>query len=448
MFLNTRSLATCILLLCGGISLMAQTPRPAVLVKHFGATTDLSHFCAINAPPVTRIFFIKKDGVLSPGELWFTDGAFTTKALTTTKVNVVAAMAGSKRVYYLTNDRRLFTTEGANAGVELPVTAVGTIDLGWAVETGGKLFFRVVGTERMELWTTDGTAANTRQVKVLMSSGDVDAEGRTPVGGAVALPNGKVYFANRNMAMGTELWVSNGTAAGTAALKDIVAGAGASDPNSLKAVGTRLFFNANNQPWTSDGTSFGTVQLTAVDMSSSTNQADHFVAQDNGFYFAAQRSDISAGWADRGLRFWNGTTYSTVLGQHRTPRDMVVVASDICLLTSAAATGTRTRIIRVVQPNSALHQLAEEEQTASRLMAAGRMLYYLVKSPTSTQHKLMALNPEVQPYPRQVVQPSTAPVTHPIVSKAGLASNMVIVGTTLYFAADYTGNGQALYKVL
>ncbi|MBL7937724.1 MAG: hypothetical protein JNL43_00075 [Flavobacteriales bacterium] len=420
----------------------AQYARTASLVKSFTATTDLSHFSTISSSGTPRLFFIRKDGPLGTGELWWTDGAGTTKQVTLASGSVVAAKGSSKYIYFLTADRKLFRIDDLVKPVELPVSSSGTIDLGWAAEANGKLFFKVAGTSKVELWTTDGTAANTKSVKVLMSGDDFDAQGSPPVGNAVALPNGKVYFCNRNVPMGTEVWVSNGTSVGTAALKDVVVGSGASNPINLQVAGSKLFFTADKRVWTSDGTTAGTIALSATDVSSTTNKADHFVAQDQGIYFAAQWSENGFGWADRNLRFWNGTSYFTPTGKHQAPHDLVSFVSDICFIAGANS----TQILRVVGHNVTPWVLAEEASPATRLMLLGRKLFYLVKSPNGTQYKMMYLDPEVNPRVRLVVQPTTAPVEYAIAPKTGAANNLLIVGSTLYFAANYTGNGTCLYK--
>ncbi|HUG09419.1 MAG TPA: ELWxxDGT repeat protein [Opitutaceae bacterium] len=77
--------------------------------------------------------------------------------------------------------------------------------------------------------------------------------------------NGRLYFAADNGVNGNELWVSDGTAAGTFMLKDIASGASASDPDCLTVVGNRIFFSAksgtNAGLWITDGTAAGTVLL-------------------------------------------------------------------------------------------------------------------------------------------------------------------------------------------
>ena len=71
------------------------------------------------------------------------------------------------------------------------------------------------------------------------------------------------YFGANDGVNGTELWRSDGTAAGTTLVKDIRPGIASSGPGSLTIVNGTLFFGADDgangrELWTSDGTATGT----------------------------------------------------------------------------------------------------------------------------------------------------------------------------------------------
>jgi ELWxxDGT repeat protein len=66
--------------------------------------------------------------------------------------------------------------------------------------------------------------------------------------------NGRLYFAATN-AKGRELWVTDGTAAGTKRISDINPGAGDAKVQLLTKVGSRIVFFADDgthgvEPWT------------------------------------------------------------------------------------------------------------------------------------------------------------------------------------------------------
>ena len=85
-------------------------------------------------------------------------------------------------------------------------------------------------TNGTELWITDGTAAGTKR-----------GHGHQPGGGAsipegfTALGNGRIVFGATDGTSGAELWVTDGTAAGTLLLDDVFPGAAGSSRRSSRA---------------------------------------------------------------------------------------------------------------------------------------------------------------------------------------------------------------------
>ncbi|MFN8278201.1 MAG: ELWxxDGT repeat protein [Chitinophagales bacterium] len=119
-----------------------------------------------------------------------------------------------------------------------------------------------------ELWVTDGTTAGTQMLK------DINT---TP--GASSIPtqftpfNGKVYFNAFDATNGSELWQTDGTAAGTQMVKNIASGINGSRPMGMAVYNNKLYFQANDnvngaELWVTDGTSAGTVMLKDVNPNS------------------------------------------------------------------------------------------------------------------------------------------------------------------------------------
>ncbi|HEY4595902.1 MAG TPA: ELWxxDGT repeat protein, partial [Thermoanaerobaculia bacterium] len=128
-----------------------------------------------------------------------------------------------------------------------------------AAPWGGFLFLANDGPHGSELWSTDGTAAGTHLVKDI-NPGAADS---SPFG--LTVLNGAVYF-HASGPEGNELWRTDGTAAGTTLVKDINPGSDGSNPIEMTRVGNQLFFLAFNPTagtplWRSDGTAAGTVPL-------------------------------------------------------------------------------------------------------------------------------------------------------------------------------------------
>jgi ELWxxDGT repeat protein len=109
-----------------------------------------------------------------------------------------------------------------------------------------------------ELWMTDGSTAGTVLVKdIWPGPGNAQPRDFTRVGRYM-------LFSANDGSSGSELWRSDGTAAGTVRVADIFPGAEGSLPWGLIACNSRLFFGATNGNagvYASDGTAAGTVRL-------------------------------------------------------------------------------------------------------------------------------------------------------------------------------------------
>lgn len=109
------------------------------------------------------------------------------------------------------------------------------------------------GSGDVDLWRTDGSAANTVQLATFDG-----ADG--PREFALHFP--RVYFAATTTALGRELWAINGNT--VSLVRDIAPGTASGDPVGMRSVGSRVVFAATNagsgrELWRSDGTSAGTV---------------------------------------------------------------------------------------------------------------------------------------------------------------------------------------------
>jgi trimeric autotransporter adhesin len=132
----------------------------------------------------------------------------------------------------------------------------------------GKLFFQATDANGDELWQTDGTSAGTTRVKDIRPGTTTDYYGNTIGLGSdpsnLTVANGHLFFTANDGVNGTELWETDGTAAGTVMVKDINPGPNGSNPYNLTVVGKQLFFTADDgvdgrELWLSDGTAAGTM---------------------------------------------------------------------------------------------------------------------------------------------------------------------------------------------
>ncbi|MFH0824067.1 MAG: ELWxxDGT repeat protein, partial [Pseudomonadota bacterium] len=175
-------------------------------------------------------------------------------------------------------------------------------DPAWLTNVGGTLFFAGDdGKAGSELWKSDGTAAGT----LLVEDIDPGSKGSEPA----YLTNvaGEVYFSasdgNGAGFHGTELWKSDGTA--TVMVKDINPGQQDSAPKYLNEYNGSLLFAADDGPggyelWRSDGTQGETFMLKDINAHGSSfpiyfaRLNPLFFLADDGAGFKLWRSDGTA----------------------------------------------------------------------------------------------------------------------------------------------------------
>lgn len=209
-------------------------------------------------------------------ELWKTDG---TAAGTALVKDIWPGPSGSglsslvvlnNRLYFQANDNvagiELWTSDGTAAGTRLvkdvrpgPYNSMSGSSDNPLVVAGNSLYFRAWdGLTGDELWKSDGTAAGTVLVKDLVPG----VNGCYPI--ELTAHNGKVYFGADDQVLGIELYVSDGTVAGTRLVRDINPGPYNSNPSDMQGMGPNMYFKARTpasgrELWKSDGTAAGTV---------------------------------------------------------------------------------------------------------------------------------------------------------------------------------------------
>jgi ELWxxDGT repeat protein len=181
---------------------------------------------------------------------------------------------------------------------------------------GDRIFFTADSASgSSQLWVSDGTTAGTNLVKTIHPSGDDDVSYIVPFG------DGVMFRANDEV-HGLELWISDGTESGTNMVKDINAvvdvdeGDGRtfmSDPIGLYNWNGVVYFMADDgingkELWKSDGTSSGTVLVKNIADTDVPSYPDDFVALGSRLLFTAQNDTY-------GTELWltDGTTAGTQL---------------------------------------------------------------------------------------------------------------------------------------
>jgi ELWxxDGT repeat protein len=326
-----------------------------------------------------RLFFSADNGTQGT-ELWTTDGtsagtrlvrdiavqsttgvAVSSFPANLTNVNGVLYFSANNR----TNGRELWRTDAAGSSVrmvaDINVGSFGSLefkgDVGRWANIGDDLIFAAENLSSVsgispgagfEVWRTTNGGTGVQLLRDIQSGvGDSDPEN------FVAMGN-QVFFTATNTTTGRELWVTDGTTAGTFLLRDIYAGSlsglsgnptfGPFNDDELTPInngtGNLLYFSADNstngeEVWRTDGTTAGT-QLVA-DLNSFSvfgSQPYDFTNLNGRLVFGAEDTNfndnlyISDGMASGTTVIGSGLAGSVV----DTPRNMTGVASVVAFV--------------------------------------------------------------------------------------------------------------------
>ncbi|WP_455587796.1 ELWxxDGT repeat protein [Bacteroides sp.] len=118
----------------------------------------------------------------------------------------------------------------------------------------------------------------------------------------------KAFFAASNEAAGEELWVTDGTAAGTKMVKDINPGSASSNVNWLTRFNDKVVFAADNgqdgfELWISDGTEDGTYMIKNIHDFGSSDPRGFVQVNETQFVFGAKDFE-SENYSGRGAQWW------------------------------------------------------------------------------------------------------------------------------------------------
>jgi ELWxxDGT repeat protein len=264
-------------------------------------------------------------------ELWRTDGTLAgTWLVKDIRPGPESAFSTSRDRLGTLNGVAYFAANNGLDGYELwrsDGTSAGTVMLkdirpgahssfpGFFTEYNGLLYFQADDGTGTELWRTDGTSGGTQMVRNINPGGSSNPREMTVAGGWL-------YFSATDGVTGAELWKTDGTEAGTSLVVDLRDGSAINPaPSALTELNGQVAFRAvytfqgitcGPELFVSDGTAAGT---TLIDIEPGCGRSDlsGLVNANGRLFFAA--SDGSAGGAQAGLELWSsdGTAAGTLL---------------------------------------------------------------------------------------------------------------------------------------
>lgn len=339
------------------------------------------------------------DTVAAGRELWFTDG---TPAGTQLLVDAVPGGFGSEpnnlkafrggALFTATeapSDAALWFTDGTPAGTHKLWVSTSQ-DIADLVVVGGMGYFLAGKDAAGPLWKTDGTVAGT--VEIALSPGTLSSK---YVDDLAVLPGSQLFcFTATTTAHGRELWISDGTSAGTQLLADLVPGSFGSAPQNLTPWASRLVFTASAPGgdiglFVTDGTTAGTqlAQLFPFTGASISLALQESATLAGDLYFPA---DLGAG---KRLHRFDGTSVVEVAAVE--PKGLIPFAGQLYFIGASAVgkelwctdgTAAGTVLVKDIAPGAA----SGVHDTYVQLTVANGKLWFTGQSDGATQHLWMS----------------------------------------------------------
>ena len=226
----------------------------------FGGTERPRSSNPVNAASLGAVAVFGTDPVLERGDVLATDGTAAGTTLLLPGVDLLS----SEPVHTPDGPRLLLSARDETAWA-LPWltdgTAAGTRQLGFAdsgpayvrepVHLGDQLYFLADRSVGQQLWRTDGSVSGTEMIFDLYPewyNGHTERFFVYPRElRRLPTPNGdRLVFIANPQSTGTEVWHSDGTAAGTGVVADLYPGPQSSDPEHLTVVGDRAYWTADD----------------------------------------------------------------------------------------------------------------------------------------------------------------------------------------------------------
>ena len=292
-----------------------------------------------------------------------------------------------------------------------------------------------------EMYTSDGTSAGTYVLQLGKGlTQDANVDNLTKVGN-------NFFFTADDGIHGSELWMSDGTATGSVLVKDIFPGGGSQSYYNLTAVGSNLLFctydvvSGNNVIWKSDGSSAGTIVVSAQPINPTVS---NYAVMGGNIYF-------SANYGAAGYELWksDGTSAGTVLvsdinagGGNSFPNKLITVGTTIYFQAYTGAYGTELWKTDGTSAGTVLVKdiyAGGSDSNPDNFVSIGSTLYFWADNGSKGLELWKSDGTDAGT--KIVADINTSGDIDP----DGYGNNMVVLGNALYFFAYDQTNGYQLW---
>jgi ELWxxDGT repeat protein len=417
----------------------------------------------------STLFFPADDGTTG-SELWKSDGTAAGTMLVKdinprTDSYIQDPVSVNGTLFFAVNDEvhgnELWKRDGTAAGTKLVkdinTTGPGTGSYPSQLTAVGNLLFFVAddGIHGSELWRSDGTAAGTVMVTDLNPGPAGGLAGNGYGGSSLAAFRGLLYFAGDNGTTGPELWKTDGTT--TTLVADINPGPSGSFPQSLTVAGNTLYFTADDgshgrELWRTDGTTSSLV----ADINPSTNEGIPAGSSPQNLTAVGSRLYFTADDGTDGRELWrtDGTTTAMVADinpgstngtpNSSSPQNLTAVGNTLLFtaddgthgveLWKTSGTAATTLLVKDINPTPGA------TSSPSSLTNVGGTLYFSANDGVDGQELWKSDGTPGNTVMVKDIQPGAAGSLQPV------APPFAVVGTTFFFIADDGMHGSELWR--
>lgn len=320
--------------------------------------------------------------------------------------------------------------------------------LGLSVFNDNVYFSAKDGSNGRELWMTDGTEAGTQLLKDI-NPGSEDSK---PL--SFLEYNGNLLFTADDGTHGKELWITDGTNQGTEMVKDIRTGISDGYARRFTEYDGKVYFRArgdNNgvELWVTDGTESGTYMFKDInpgDLNSGSSPGGFTVYNGNLYFYADDGNSGRELWVSDGTASGTSMLKDINPGEGDSYPSGLIVFDGVLYFGATDGTNSGLWSTDGTTAGTTLVSSVSGRPRYEMMKYDGRIYY--IASDANGDGKLWTSDGTTAGT-EEVSTPSIAPNTNPFYlgEDPSRRSNFIVFGESLFFTADYDNNGLKMYKL-